>query len=106
MDAAERRRLSERAQVIKALGHPTRLLFVEQLAAGERCVCELTDLADADVSTVSRHLAVLKHAGILSSERRGQKVFYRLRTPCVLGFFDCIEALLGAADEDVITCQR
>ena len=105
MDAHEKRRLTDRAEVIKALAHPTRLLFVEQLAAGERCVCELTDMADADVSTVSRHLGVLKNAGILSSERRGQKVFYRLRTPCVLGFFDCIEVLVNASDADTIVCQ-
>ena len=56
MDRITRRRLEERAGVIKAMAHPTRLFLVEQLATGERCVCELTDGVGADISTVSRHL--------------------------------------------------
>ena len=95
MDAAERERLEIRARVIKAMAHPTRLYLVEVLAGGERCVCDLTADVGADVSTVSRHLSVLRSAGILDSERRGQQVFYRLRAPCILGFFDCIEGVLG-----------
>jgi len=66
------------AQVLKALGHPSRLLLVDRLAGGECCVCELTALVGADVSTVSRHLAVLREAGIVADERRGAQVFYRL----------------------------
>ena len=94
MDAPTRRRLEERAAIIKALAHPARLFLVEQLAQGERCVCELTEGVGTDISTVSRHLAQLKAAGIVASERRGQKVFYRLRTPCVVNFFGCIEGVL------------
>ena len=70
--------LQARADVFKALGHPTRLAIVDMLAEGERCVCELNDHIDADISTVSRHLAVLRNVGILSSEKRGNQVFYRL----------------------------
>ena len=58
-------RLARRAQVVKAMAHPTRLLFVEALAEGELCVCELNEMVDADVSTVSRHLSILRHAGIV-----------------------------------------
>ena len=87
-------RYEARARVIKALAHPTRLFIVEELARGERCVCELREMVGADLSTVSKHLAVLKNAGILSDERRGAQVFYRLRVPCVLNFFGCVEALL------------
>jgi len=97
MDRITRRRLEERAAVIKAMAHPSRLYLVEQLALGERCVCELTDGVGADISTVSRHLGQLRSAGIVESERRGQKVFYRLLTPCVLNFFDCVEGVLQPA---------
>jgi ArsR family transcriptional regulator len=48
----------------------------------------------ADVSTVSKHLALLKQAGVVIDERRGQQVFYRLRVPCILNFFGCVEAVL------------
>lgn len=104
MDAATRSRLETRARVIKAMAHPTRLFLVETLEQGERCVCELTALVDADVSTVSRHLAVLREAGVLACERRGQQVFYRLRAPCVLGFFSCIEGVLNPQEEAAPSC--
>ena len=84
-------RYEAKSLVMKALAHPTRLFIVDELARGERCVCELRDMIDADISTVSRHLALLKTARIVTDDKRGQQVFYRLRTPCVLGFFDCVE---------------
>ena len=79
---------------MKALAHPTRLFIVDELSRGERCVCELTDGIGADVSTVSKHLSVLKGAGIVLDDRRGVQVFYRLRVPCILNFFGCVEAVL------------
>jgi len=79
---------------MKALGHPTRLFIVDELSRGERCVCELTDMVGADVSTVSKHLSVLKGAGLVLDDKRGAQVFYRLRVPCVLDFFGCVEAVL------------
>ena len=89
-------RYEARAHVIKALAHPTRLFIVDELSRGERCVCELRDLVGADLSTVSKHLALLKAAGILTDSKRGAQVFYRLRVPCVLNFFGCVEAVLQA----------
>lgn len=83
-----------KAGIMKALGHPTRLLMVEELGAGERCVCDLVKLVGDDFSTVSRHLLVLKNAGILEYEKRGLMVFYRLRVPCLLNFMSCIESLI------------
>jgi len=82
--------LRPQAQVFKALGHPTRLRMVLAMADGERCVCELNTLVDCDVSTTSKHLAVLTAAGVLESEKRANKVFYRLRTPCVLRMMTCL----------------
>lgn len=86
--------MEERARVMKALAHPSRLFIVDELSRGERCVCELTDMIGADVSTVSKHLALLKKAGVVLAEKRGQQVFYRLRVPCILNFFGCVEAVL------------
>ncbi|MDD3180040.1 MAG: metalloregulator ArsR/SmtB family transcription factor [Opitutaceae bacterium] len=82
----------QRADVFKALGHPARLQIVETLAGGERCVCELVDAVGFGWSTVSRHLAVLKAAGIIDDEKRGLQVFYRLTLPCVVSFTECLEA--------------
>ena len=77
------------------MAHPTRLFIVDQLAQnGEKCVCELTEMIGADMSTVSKHLAVLKGAGIVQDEKRRSQVYYRLRLKCVLDFFDCVESVL------------
>ena len=89
-----RTRFVERARILKAMAHPTRLFIVDVLESGERCVRDLTAMVGADMSTISRHLSVLKAAGIVSDEKRGSEVYYSLRMGCVLGFFDCIEAVL------------
>jgi DNA-binding transcriptional ArsR family regulator len=81
------------AEVFKALGHRSRLLIVDELARGERCVAELTRLVGSDMSTVSNHLAVLRRVGLIVDERRGQQVYYRLSAPCVSRVFDCLDEL-------------
>lgn len=81
---------------MKALAHPTRLFIIDELAKRERCVCELRDMIGADVSTVSRHLTVLREAGVVEDEKRGLQVWYRLKVPCILNFFGCVEDVLKA----------
>lgn len=83
-----------KANVIKALAHPSRLMMVDALAEGERCVCELRELVGADISTVSKHLSVMKNAGIVDDRKVGQQVFYRLRVPCIIKFLGCVEAVI------------
>ena len=82
------------AKVIKAMSHPTRLLIVEEINRKKRCVCELTEMAGVDISTVSKHLSVLKEAGIVSDDKRGSQIFYSLRVPCVLDFLKCVESVI------------
>jgi len=93
MTAAAKAKYCMQARILKALAHPTRLFIVDELSRGERCVCELTDMIDVEMPTVSRHLSQLKSVGILGSEKRGSQVFYRLRVPCVLNFFKCVQAV-------------
>ncbi len=106
MDVMTRNHLAARARVLKALAHPARLAAVDELANGERCVCELQQLIGSDMSTVSRHLAILREAGIVSDERRGNQVFYALRVPCILNFFGCVESVLRAGAEDSARALR
>jgi DNA-binding transcriptional ArsR family regulator len=89
-----------KANIIKAMAHPSRLMMIDALAEGEKCVCELQVLVDADMSTVSKHLTIMKNAGLVSDRKDGLKVFYRLRVPCVLRFFDCVDAVLRANDAE------
>jgi DNA-binding transcriptional ArsR family regulator len=94
MDQKRKAILDARAKVLKAMAHPTRLFILEELDKAERCVCDLRDMIGADVSTVSKHLSVLKQAGIVVDDKRGNQVFYQLRVPCILNFFDCVESVL------------
>jgi DNA-binding transcriptional ArsR family regulator len=94
----EKVRCRAKADVLKALAHPVRLWIVEQLAYGECCVCQFVDALDFDFSTISKHLSVLKQAGIVEDDKRGKQVFYRLKVPCVLNFMTCIEAVIKTSD--------
>lgn len=101
----ERYRL--RAQVIKALGHSTRLRIVEKLAEEETCVCDLQTLVGGDISTVSRHLSVLRSAGVVADRKDGLKVFYSLRVPCVLRFVECVDEVLDSRRDVLLSvCER
>lgn len=91
---------SLKADVIKALAHPARLFIVETLRDRRVCVCELTDLIGSDMSTVSKHISILKKAGLLNMEKERNWIYYSLRCPCILEFIDCIgqvAAGLGAS---------
>ena len=81
------------ADVFKALGHPSRLLIVDELINGERCVADLTAFVGTDISTVSNHLAVLRNVGLVIDERRGQQVFYKLGASCVANVFHCLQEI-------------
>jgi len=96
MDSKTSRKYEGRARVIKSLAHPSRLLIVDRLAEHAYCVNELTELIGSDMSTVSKHLSVLKAAGVVQDERRGSSIYYSLRIPCILNFFKCADAVIEA----------
>ena len=100
MKGKEKAAIIAKANVLKALGHPTRLWMAEQLEGGEKCVCELAEFIDADFSTISKHLSILKQAGVVSDEKRGKQVYYKLKVPCILKFMSCVEAVIKAQAEE------
>ena len=93
-------RYEARAGIFKALAHPSRLFIVDELSKGRMCVCELTGLLGVDVSTVSKHLSVLKNAGLVEDQKLGLNVFYTLKICCLGEFLDCVENVLRRNAED------
>jgi DNA-binding transcriptional ArsR family regulator len=91
-----------KAQIIKAMGHPSRLIMIDALAEGEKCVCELQQLVGSDMSTISKHLSVLRNAGLVDDRKQGLQVFYSLRVPCIINFFGCVEAVM---DQRTLTAE-
>ncbi|MHB1675704.1 MAG: ArsR/SmtB family transcription factor [Acidobacteriaceae bacterium] len=85
---------TKQAKMLKALAHESRLMIVDRLSRGECSVGELTALVDSDISTVSKHLALLRAHGIVEDRREGTTVYYRLLTPCVCNFFTCATQVL------------
>ena len=92
------------AAVFRALGHPARLRIVEALADGERCVADLVALVGLVGSTVSRHLAVLREAGVVTGEKRGSHIHCSLALPCVAAFTRCIHE--AAQGREVVLSTR
>jgi ArsR family transcriptional regulator, arsenate/arsenite/antimonite-responsive transcriptional repressor len=75
-------RAGDLARVFKALGDPVRLRLLSLIAShegGEACVCELTDVFDLSGPTISHHLKVLRDAGLVTGDRRGTWIYYRVR---------------------------
>ena len=102
MEQLSSKQLEIRAGILKAMAHPSRLLVLQALNNSEMSVAQLTELVGADMSTVSRHLAVLKGAGLLKTDKRGNQVFYQLTAPCVLSFFQCLDEVLASQFQDQI----
>jgi len=87
-----------RAKILKAMANPTRLMMVEELSRGDRCVSDLRFLARVDPSVISRHLAQLKQAGIVTEKRAGLRIIHHLECPCILQALDCT---LGVMQSEV-----
>ena len=68
------------SRLFKALGDETRLRIVALLSHGELCVCHIHEALGLSQPNVSRHLAVLRAAGVLEDRRDGKWVRYRLRS--------------------------
>jgi ArsR family transcriptional regulator len=85
----------ERAKIAKALAHEARLEIINILHnEGPRCVGELTELLELSQPAVSKHLSLLKEADIISSQKDGMNVIYKLEVLCTVNFFDCIDEIL------------
>jgi len=93
-DKKKMKKIRLMADFMKALSHPSRLLMLKEMKHGERCVNELREVVGSDVSTVSKHLSVMKNAGLVQEDKRGQWVYYSI---CCSGLTDYLKSL-----EDII----
>jgi len=98
------KRLERRAALLKSLAHPSRLLIMEMLEAKACCVGELRDAVGADITTVSKHLSVLKRVGLVRDVKRGTFSEYSLVCSCVSHLIDCLEE--GMVEQSGCTTGR
>jgi len=101
MDESLSRLNLQKAEILAAMAHPIRLAIIDCVRGGEVCVCKIAEATGAGRPNVSRHLAVMVKAGILSSRKQGLWVYYKLRCPCILDFLGCIESVIRQQHEEL-----
>jgi ArsR family transcriptional regulator len=94
MDDNEQQLVESRARVFKAMAHPARMRIVSMLSSGSKNVGELTKAVGFDMSTVSKHLTILREAGVVLDETRGRSVYYSLYCTCIPEFIHCIDEIV------------
>ena len=85
----------KKTKIFKAMGNPTRFRIMKVLCENKYCVCELTDMAGLDTSTVSKHLSVLENAGLVEGQRKGKEVYYRIKCTQIGELFKCVEKIVN-----------
>ncbi len=82
--------LHEAAECLKVMAHPVRLRLVNILMQGEYAVHEMATLSETSPNQTCEHLRLLKGHGLLSSERRGRTVYYKIASPSLPRLIECI----------------
>lgn len=80
----------EKAEIFKALSNPVRLQIIDILSDGEKCVCEITKILNCEQPHISKSLAKLKSAGLITDRKDGLNVYYKLTIPCLSKFIKCL----------------
>lgn len=83
-----------RAEILKALGQPTRVKIIDFLREGERCVCEIFPAIGEEQSNTSRHLNMMLAAGVLSRRKDGLKIYYAIKHPAILEVMDIVTGIV------------
>jgi DNA-binding transcriptional ArsR family regulator len=97
---------ASRARFFRALADPSRLVLLETLRRGERCVSELVEATGLAQSNVSGHLACLKECGLVESRQQWRHVYYRLAGAHVAHLLEEADLVLEQVAERIDACNR
>ncbi len=86
--------LQRKADILKALGQPTRLKIIELLRDGEKCVCEMLPLLGEEQANVSKHLSLLRQAGIVEFRKEGVSSFYKIKNKVIFKILDKVDKMV------------
>lgn len=89
-DFAANEVLERAAECLRTIAHPVRLRIIQLLLQGDRPVGELAEACEIPSHMMSEHLRILKDRGLLSKERQGRKIFYRIAEPCLADIMKCV----------------
>ena len=113
-DIVNPERLARETLVFKAMASEARLAIIHTLSSGEKSVNELVEMLErltcacsVERTNISKHLSVLRDAGIVSCRDDGLKRIYRLDFPCIVDTFDCVERVGGKRNcEEFPACKQ
>lgn len=88
-------------KLFKALGHPIRYKIVKFLYNGPKCVCNLNEHIEFSQANLSQHLKILKEAGILSSEKVGMNIHYRISSEEIKNIIDNVEKFVMSYSDKI-----
>ncbi len=100
MNTNHEKKYNNRVKILKAMAHPTRLVIIDKLLKKELCVCELREIIGGDMSTISKHLSVLRNANLIIPDKRKNQVFYKIDAPCVTKIIDCTDNIIRIKREE------
>ncbi len=100
MNTNHEKKYNNRVKILKAMAHPTRLVIIDELLKQELCVRELNEIVGGDMSTISKHLSVLKNASLIIPDKRKNQVFYKIDAPCVSQIIDCTDNIIKIKIEE------
>lgn len=83
-----------KTNIIKALANPVRLMIIDCLRDGEKCVCEIVEQLKEEQSNISKSLGILKSNGLIKYRKEGLNVYYRLNLCCINEFFCCLDNII------------
>ena len=93
------------SRLFKAMADPVRLRLLSLIAShagGEACVCDLTDAFDLTAPTISHHLKVLRESGLITGDRRGTWVYYRVHPEVLARLSDVLQSDMSATVEATV----
>ncbi len=83
-----------KTNIIKALANPVRLMIIDCLRDGEKCVCKIVEQLQEEQSNISKSLGILKSNGLIKDRKEGLNVYYRLNLCCINEFFCCLDNII------------
>jgi ArsR family transcriptional regulator, virulence genes transcriptional regulator len=83
-----------KAELCKTFAEPKRLIIIQELKDGEKCVSDLQSATDIPQPVLSRHLAILRDGGVVQTRRNGTNIYYRLTNPKICEACDIVHEIL------------
>ena len=92
-----------KADLFKAIAHPTRIRILQLLSDGEHCVCDIFEQLNVEQANTSQHLSLMKKHGVLQSRKEGLRVIYSIKHPEILEILNIADEILKKQVDEIMS---